>query len=545
VENFSSEAELDAHIRSAHPRDQFAADDDQAEEGDVEDSLVPTEAAAVAIPVFGKPLPAAASSSLSAEPVGRNAVDRLSKRTVSDSEPEDGELHEANSYDQARRRNRKKETPPRSSSSTFSTPGTSNRKRKPSQTSEDGSSRRRKKRSSCNESSPTTSDEDEIDDGLSSSSSKTAGRKRRKKSSRKKWRKSRSVSSPEVKKENDNKSSSSRKGKKKVSLKSLSFEKIVKKMTPKELKSYLREFKKTPDESPQAKSPQPPVEDNDKYSSSPFGEKKAYYYCLICTEHVGSQRKWNKHRTQATHVDRMEETAREARRKYNYPEIDLQECVVSGTAFEGSPCAQCRDCYHIFYTGEELAGHMSRGVCKMSATDARSSFEPTATSSSSLRSRKEIIGKGGSSAARSAAAPQQLAENPAAAAASMGQHKDFPKYLLNGKLAYYFCLTCNTAVGTLIDWHRHLDSAPHQASQRQQHGGSSVPARPEFQLLAHLRRDNAEHRCIVCQTTCVSGEDLWRHFDRPAHQAEEKARVERDWNLMRLIGDRYLNLVHW
>ena len=86
------------------------------------------------------------------------------------------------------------------------------------------------------------------------------------------------------------------------------------------------------------------------------GEKKSYYYCLICTEHIGSLRKWTKHRATDAHRERAEDTAKDAMRQYSYnwQEIDLQECVVAEAPFAGDPCAQCSDCSSIFFSGTRV-----------------------------------------------------------------------------------------------------------------------------------------------------------------------------------------------
>jgi hypothetical protein len=287
----------------------------------------------------------------------------------------------------------------------------------------------------------------------------------------------------------------------------------VKKMTPKELKSYLREFKKSQEE-PETKQEEEEEEEAKqkelpgKYPAQ-IGDKKAYYYCLICTEHIGSLKKWSRHQAQTVHRERLEETAAEARRKYNCADIDLQDCVISDAAFGGNPCAQCRECWCIFYTGEELAAHMSRGGCSVKAASQASS---------------ETVVQFGKRAASPAPAKEA---------------KHFPKYLLNGKLAYYFCIVCNTTVGTLIDWHRHVESETHVGMRALYAGGQ-----PEYQLLAHLRRGNPEHRCLICQVVFESNEALWRHFDGTPHQAEEQHRTDKDCNLMRMLGDRYPDLIH-
>jgi hypothetical protein len=135
-----------------------------------------------------------------------------------------------------RRRGKKKDKRRRSASS--STSESRGRKRKHSHTLEED--RKVQKRRSSTESSSASSDEAE--DGDSASSGSRDRRSKRKKNSKKKGRKSKSTSPAAVKKEGRGKRKSG-------GLKNLSFEKIVKKMTPKELKSYLREFKRSQEES--------------------------------------------------------------------------------------------------------------------------------------------------------------------------------------------------------------------------------------------------------------------------------------------------------
>ena len=195
------------------------------------------------VPVFGKPLPPVeprsrhgSDSAATSRELGGSRGSGSLKRTVSDSEPEDGELHGSGSDMGRRRRGKKKDKRRRSASS--STSGSRGRKRKYSHTSEED--RKVQKRRSSTESSSASSDEAE--DGDSASSGSRDRRSKRKKNSKKKGRKSKSTSPAAVKKEGRGKRKSG-------GLKNLSFEKIVKKMTPKELKSYLREFKRSQEES--------------------------------------------------------------------------------------------------------------------------------------------------------------------------------------------------------------------------------------------------------------------------------------------------------
>ena len=557
-QSFRSEAELDTHISDCHPRDQFAGGLEEPEgavvvrggsdsiieqqkvgskdncesltsgllmsgfgrrdralpaaEGGVssrpasaavsEADLLPAEPAP--IPVFGKPLPAPGNSTESlSDSVGHERGFASATRAVSDSEPEDGELHDLT-------HKRKKKKKRRRSSGSSSNAESRERKRKISQSSAEDLNKRKTRKFS--DESSGSSDGDESVSGASKTS-----KSRRKRSNKKKVKKSRSSSPAVVKKENEKDSA---RGRKKTGVKKISFEKIVKKMTPKELKSYLREFKKS-QEDPYSKEEEEVVketltEDKDKYPTH-IRDKKAYYYCLICTEHIGSLKKWNKHRAQPLHREQMEAASEEARRKYNCQEIDLQESVVSDDVFEGTPCAQCRDCYCIFYTRDELTAHLPRGVCNVAAA-------------------------AGTGVAGHLLSPPLL-ESPIARPA---EPKDFPKFLLSGKLAYYFCAVCSTTVGTLIDWHRHRETVAHLTMRKHFLGQPGTLQQPaaEYQLLAHLRRGNPDHRCLVCQVNCDSGAALWRHFDGADHQTEEQQRAERDWNLMRLIGDRYPDLLH-
>jgi hypothetical protein len=391
---------------------------------------------------------------------------------VSDSEPEDGELQESELAEKKRRKKRR-----RKSSDSSHDSEARERKRKISTTYDEERGRGRKKKHS--ESPHVSSDGDD-----SASSNSKSRQDRRSRNSKKKSRRSRSPSPYSIKKERDKDLD---KSKKKTGMKKLSFEKIVKKMTPKELKSYLREFKKSQEEpetkqeeEEEEKQKELPDEDKDKYPSH-IGDKKAYYYCLICTEHIGSVKKWARHRAQSLHRERLEETAAEARRKYNCQDIDLQDCVISDAEFAGNPCAQCRECLCIFYSGEELAAHMSRGMCSVKAAQAAGAAAYSGASSETIVQ----FGK-------------RAASPPPPAAPAKEPPKDFPKYLLNGKLAYYFCIVCNTTVGTLIEWHRHYESEAHVGMRKHFSGGA---LQPEYQLLAHLRRGNPEHRCLICQVS--------------------------------------------
>jgi len=93
-------------------------------------------------------------------------------------------------------------------------------------------------------------------------------------------------------------------------------------------------------------------------------DKKAFYYCLICSQNVGVLKKWNIHKRTQYHMESFDTANEEAKQKYNCQDIDLQECAITTKKkLKGTVVGQCRDCSKVFKNDTDCPEHLQTGVC--------------------------------------------------------------------------------------------------------------------------------------------------------------------------------------
>ena len=370
------------------------------------------------------------------------------------------------------------------------------------------------------------------------------------------------------------------------SFKNLSVEEKVAKMNPKQLKLYLKQLKSIKKENKiKLKSKKKAL--LDEYPRN-FRGKKAHYYCLICSENVGSLKKWRDHQRTRYHMETFDAANEEAKKKYKCQDIDLRECAITTQVLKGDISDQCRVCYKLFRQTADIQLHMKSGVCpdKDKAVDSHESKE--SVKDLSLIETDKPVGKmsdsqslyrGRWSMNRS---PLPLLHRRRSHSAESSEHDTsaecdernmrqldigtgsdrrddeekfacrldpssallvvpWPKYMMNGRQAYYFCNMCKIPIGTVMHWNNHVKTQEHKENYASDSRDMREKNLIEFSVSQSVIQVNYRNHCLACDIYLEDVNRFNQHLEDGQH-LEKNIRMEiKDGNDLRQGGERFSN----
>merc|ERR1740129_1503662 len=147
------------------------------------------------------------------------------------------------------------------------------------------------------------------------------------------------------------------------------FKKKIETYSPDELLGYLQDMKNKKKQLKKLKESQPSTSKppHTPDPSTVFPEtvrgKASHFYCLICSVYTGKMDTWLSHRASYHHIEMYSQTKEVALKRFNYNDIDMQECVVGEKKFTVDPAGQCRECLEIFWSQNDHGAHLKDGKC--------------------------------------------------------------------------------------------------------------------------------------------------------------------------------------
>ena len=320
-------------------------------------------------------------------------------------------------------------------------------------------------------------------------------------------------------------------------------------------------------------------------------DKKAFYYCLICSQNVGVLKKWNIHKRTQYHMESFDTANEEAKQKYNCQDIDLQECAITTKKkLKGTVVGQCRDCSKVFKNDTDCPEHLQTGVCPdkdklvVSSDESVKDIEDDRRKESrKSRSRETKMRRNQkedkSSSPRRVSRRRSNSPESSERIITMVQDEDvrkvrklsrtpdrnagretperhrgdefrfvhqapvvpWPKYMLNGKQAYYFCNMCKIPIGTVMHWNQHVKSQEHKENYASDPRDMNEKNVNEFIVSSCITLSNYRNHCLACDIYLEDTNSFNQHINDSAH-AECEIRMEiNDGNDLRLGGERFSN----
>merc|ERR1740129_2545058 len=142
------------------------------------------------------------------------------------------------------------------------------------------------------------------------------------------------------------------------------FKKKIETYSPDELLGYLQDMKNKKKQLKKLKESKPPhTPDPSTIFPETVRGKASHFYCLICSVYTGKMDTWLSHRASYHHIEMYSQTKEVALKRFNYNDIDMQECVVGEKKFTVDPAGQCRECLEIFWSQNDHGAHLKDGKC--------------------------------------------------------------------------------------------------------------------------------------------------------------------------------------
>ncbi len=331
-------------------------------------------------------------------------------------------------------------------------------------------------------------------------------------------------------------------------------------MTPREIKRYLKHIKHKVKKTKKKKD-----EKGEIFPEFVRGEK-AVYYCKICNEHVGSLKKWLEHRKELGHIETFDMASEEVKIKFNRPEIDLQEFIISNRRLDFIPSGQCKDCFKIFDHEKGFKKHMKTGKCPTISNDSEHLKSEEEDKSLCNRfkvdgltnKRKSLISRSRSPKDQSHSPDSQQRKQRTRSATPLYKNRNkskdsrsiqdvsvmLPKYMMNGKQAYYFCNMCQIPIGTIIHWAVHKDTKEHRQNHQSCLKSSQGVKVVEFSVSSIICSKNYRNYCLACDSYLPDMPSFTKHLSEEKHKEQEIRKEIKDGNELRQGGERFLSIYY-
>lgn len=293
---------------------------------------------------------------------------------------------------------------------------------------------------------------------------------------------------------------------KKLTKEEKKFKKKIESFSPNELVEYLKEMKNKkkllkeksqPGGGESSGRPKYVPDPNTTFPETIDG-KASHFYCLICSVYTGKLATWLDHRASYHHIEMYSQTKEVALKRFSdISDIDMQECVIGKQKFTIDPAGQCRECLDIFWSQNDHGTHLKDGKCLklererkekeiLSKRIKEKSAGPSASSSvvlpiSPVRSRSpspniiwKPLPKPGDKGKKWKPLGYEETRNvyersPSPDIVTSRQKVteiNIPKYVLDGRTAYYTCRLCKVPVGNLLAWLEHKVTMGHKTKYR-------------------------------------------------------------------------------
>ena len=303
--------------------------------------------------------------------------------------------------------------------------------------------------------------------------------------------------------------------------------------------------------------------DRNKSFRETMNGKPSHFYCLVCEDYIGLMSVWLEHRKGDRHVNKYATTKDAALKKFEVADIDMQECVIGEKIFKQSPSGQCRECFDIFWSQEDHPKHLKEGKC-IKLLKSNKKEEEISSKDAGGRRKNNSSGAGGSRRVEMVRSPPRsppsrspspsIVWKPLPGRAGAGQQAktgarwrpvlerspspvqqsekpDGPKYMLDGRTAYYTCQLCRAPVGSLLGWLQHKTSSAHLAAYRR----ASLTEKLEVftvsgssSVLGQEWTRQGGGPCLPCKLSLPSWEELCRHEQTVQHKRSAAEQEERD-----------------
>ena len=347
----------------------------------------------------------------------------------------------------------------------------------------------------------------------------------------------------------------------KMSKEEKKWKKKIKSFTPEELMEYLKEMK--------AKKKM--LKDKDKVSTKAvsyvpdpkakfleiLNGKPTHFYCLICSIYAGKLSTWMDHRASYQHVEMFSHTKELAMKRFDCGDIDVQECVIGEKKFTVEPSSQCRECLQIFWDKEEIKTHLDLedGKClklkkqRQEEAAAALALSPARSPSPNiiwkpLPKPEDIKGKKWRPVGQEETR-RVYEKSPSPQRKSRVSEVNIPKYLLDGKTAYYICKLCKVPVGTILQWMEHKQSMEHKSKYR----SASITEKMNEMFISHstsvLHMFGDEcNKCLACDANFTKNSTLETHEQTEAHRAASRRKELVDRNEVKNYGSNLSTLYY-
>lgn len=116
-----------------------------------------------------------------------------------------------------------------------------------------------------------------------------------------------------------------------------------------------------------------------------------------------------------------------------------------------------------------------------------------------------------------------------------------PKYMLDGRVAYYICQACRVPVGSLLAWREHALTPGHrEAAARREGEVITIQSSPS---VLHMFGDTC-NLCLACSSTFPTNAALYSHEQLEQHRAALRALELRDRERLGREGRALTTLFH-
>ena len=351
------------------------------------------------------------------------------------------------------------------------------------------------------------------------------------------------------------------------------FKKRIKSFSPDELKDYLKEMKnkkkllKKKEKSGENEDTEP-IHIPDPEISFPkvVNGKSSHFYCLICSQYVGKLPKWLQHRDSRSHVAKYSVTKGNALKKFKYTDIDMQECVMGERKFPSDPAGQCRECLDIFWSQTDHGSHLREGKCIKSGKERKKKTNATAPSilkegegvlerEPSRSPSPNIIWKPLPKPGDKGTKWKSIGETRTVIERSPSPGPDrrtedtininLPKFMIDGKTAYFICKLCQIPVGNLLSWLEHKNKIEH----RTKFMNSAVTDKMDQVIISDSLSVSAMFggkckKCLPCNLYFTTSEELVSHERLISHRIAVRSREIKDREELELDCKKFTTLYY-
>eukprot|EP00092_Neocalanus_flemingeri_P085176 GFUD01107133.1.p1 GENE.GFUD01107133.1~~GFUD01107133.1.p1 ORF type:complete len:1924 (+),score=566.33 GFUD01107133.1:661-5772(+) len=332
---------------------------------------------------------------------------------------------------------------------------------------------------------------------------------------------------------------------------------------------------------------------------SSLNGRSSHFYCLICSSYTGKLPAWLQHRATREHVELYMSTRDKALKKFNCSDIDMQECVIGERKFSSIPAGQCRECLEIFWDKDDHGKHLRDGRCIKTLEEQKLNDEKALKDQKKTKTRDKqeknpnksvSISQERSPASRRIAkspsysfeasplpsrspsphikwkplpkpsetgaskwkplgessiktvferspTPDKISSPPVQRKEPPVSKTSFPKFMLDGKTAYYICKLCKNPVGNVLAWMEHKKSTEHKAAYRNAVLTDKMDEAIISGTASVLHKfGDACNKCWTCNANYPTNAQLYCHEQLESHKAAVKKAEVKDREEIRKYG---------